>query len=136
VAEQGEWWEEMETLVRAKLQDSDNQMERKFEQKWGNHPRTWDFHLDPGDKVLMRQAIPGKNLQRAVGPLIYLRDKAGGRGAELITAKGKVVVAAKANLRPYRAAMGRPVEPLVQVSMPLGDDLDSESDWEEWMSDE
>jgi hypothetical protein len=45
-----------------------------------------------------------------VGPLIYLRDRTGGRGAELMSAKGKVVVAAKANLRPYRAAMGRAME--------------------------
>ena len=68
--------------------------------------------------------------------MVYLRDKAGGLGAELMSAKGKVIVAAKANLRPYRAAMGRTMEPQIQTNMPLGDDLDSESDLEEWMEDE
>jgi hypothetical protein len=67
--------------------------------------------------------------------LVYLRDKAGGLGAELISAKGKVIVSAKSNLRPYRAAMGRAMEPQMQTNMPLGDDLESESDLEEWMED-
>ena len=53
-----------------------------------------------------------------------------------MSAKGKIIVAAKANLRPYRAAMGRTMEPQIQTNMPLGDDLDSESDLEEWMDDE
>ena len=52
-----------------------------------------------------------------------------------MSAKGKVIVAAKANLRPYRAAMGRAMETQVQTNIPLGDDLDSESDLAEWMSD-
>ena len=43
--------------------------------------------------------------------MVYLRDKTGGLGAELMLAKGKVIVAAKANLRLYRAAMGRTMEP-------------------------
>ena len=68
--------------------------------------------------------------------MVYLRDKTGGLGAELMTARGKVIVAAKANLRPYRAAMGRAMEPQRQINMPLGDDLDSESDLEEWVNDE
>jgi hypothetical protein len=32
--------------------------------------------------------------------------------------------------------MGRTIEPQIQTKMPLGDDLDSESDLEEWMDDE
>jgi hypothetical protein len=53
-----------------------------------------------------------------------------------MSAKGKIIVAAKANLRPYRAAMGKTIEPQIQTNMPLGDDLDSESDISEWMEDE
>lgn len=29
-------------------------MEASYEKKWKNHPRGWDFHLEPGDKVLLR----------------------------------------------------------------------------------
>ena len=52
-----------------------------------------------------------------------------------MSTKGKIIVAAKANLRPYRAAMGKTIEPQIQTNMPLGDDLDSESDMEEWEDD-
>ena len=65
-----------------------------------------------------------------------MRDKTGGQGAELMSAKGKIIVAAKANLRPYRAAMGKTIEHQIQTSMPLGSDLDSESEMSEWMEDE
>ena len=65
-------------MVREKLRNTDLLMEQNYKRKWENHPRTWNFKLEPGEKMLMRQAIPGKNQQRAVGPLIYLRDKVGG----------------------------------------------------------
>ena len=68
----------MEEVIRIKLQKQGGDMEDRFARKWGGHPKTWNFYLDPGDKVLMRQAVPGKNWQRAVGPLVYLRDRVGG----------------------------------------------------------
>jgi hypothetical protein len=52
-----------------------------------------------------------------------------------MTTKGKTIVAAKANLRPYRAELGKTIETHVRSEMPLGDDLDSDSDLDEWMSD-
>ena len=80
--------------------------------------------------------IPGKNLQRAVGPLTYLRDKVGGQGAELLTQKGKLVVAAKANLRPFRAPLGRAIEILSEPQENLEGEVSSDSDSDGEMSDE
>jgi hypothetical protein len=48
-------------MVREKLRNTDLLMEQNYKKKWENHPRTWNFKLEPGEKVLMRQAIPGKN---------------------------------------------------------------------------
>ena len=42
-----------------------------------------------------------------MGPLVYLRDKIGGQGAELMSSTGKVRVVAKVNLLPYQAPMGQ-----------------------------
>ena len=52
----------------------------------------------------------------------------------MLTPKGKVLTAAKANLRPFRAEMGQPVE--IQVDTQLGQELESESDLEDWVSDD
>lgn len=42
-----------------------------------------------------------------------------------MSAKGKVLVAAKANLRPFRAPMGKAVEIRNRADTTLGSDLDS-----------
>ncbi len=79
----------------------------------------------------MKQMIPGKNLQRAVGPLTYLRDKVGGQGAELLTQKGKLIVAAKANLRPFKAPLGRTMEVVSEPLEELEEVISSDSDTDE-----
>lgn len=57
----------------------------------------WDFTLEPGQKVLLRQYIPGKNRLRAVGPLVFLRHMGAG-GAEILGSRGKAIRVALANL--------------------------------------
>ena len=45
-----------------------------------------------------------------------------------------MLTAAKANLRPFRAELGQPVE--VRVDTQIGQELESESDLEDWESDD
>ena len=52
----------------------------------------------------------------------------------MLTHKGKVLTAAKANLRPFRAELGQPVE--VRVDTQMGQELESESDLGDWESDD
>jgi hypothetical protein len=52
----------------------------------------------------------------------------------LLTHKGKILTAAKANLRPFRAELGQPVE--VRVDTEIGQEPESESDTEDWESDD
>lgn len=65
----------------------------------------WDARLSlkPGSKVLLRQYTPGKTLPKCSGPHTFLRTI--GRkshGGELMTAQGKVIRVALANLLPFR----------------------------------
>jgi hypothetical protein len=111
------------------------QAEEQYNARQYKKHATWDFHLDPGDKVLVRQYTPGKNLPKAVGPWVYLGDIGrGGSGAEVLNTKGKVIKVAKANLRPYFAPAGA-----TKCSRGLGDQesaTGSDSDWsiydEDW----
>ncbi len=59
------------------------------------------FELQPGDPVLVREFIPGKNKLKAKGPYTLLQ-KIRGSGAEVISAKGKTKRVAISNLKPYR----------------------------------
>jgi hypothetical protein len=52
----------------------------------------------------------------------------------LLTPKGKVLTAAKANLRPFRAELGQPVE--IKMDTPAEPEIEPESDLEDWLSDD
>jgi hypothetical protein len=75
-------------------------MEQQYENRklaWVSLPRE---PLLPGGQVLMRQFIPGKNLQKSTGPYTFLRYL-GTAGAEILNNKGKAIHVARANLRPF-----------------------------------
>ena len=46
--------------------------------------------LQSGSKVLLRQLVPGKNLQKSTGPYTFLRYM-GTAGAEILNARGKAI---------------------------------------------
>jgi hypothetical protein len=59
--EQAGWWEATEKLIRGELQRLDAKMEESFRKKNDKKGRNWAFELAPGDKVLLKQTIPGKS---------------------------------------------------------------------------
>ena len=59
------------------------------------------FNLLPGDKVLLREYIPGKNKLKAKGQYTLVQVIRGS-GAQVINAKGKIKRVALSNLKPYR----------------------------------
>ncbi len=103
IAEQEHWWEDVEPEVRRRHVEEGRRMEQRYERSQPEAARKFDFMPSPGDKVLLKQLIPGKGLLRATGPYTVLRLVARGKGVEIINNKGRLVVVAKSNLRPFRA---------------------------------
>lgn len=95
-------------------------MEQRYERGQAAAVRRVDFALGPGDKVLLKQLIPGKNLLRATGPYTVLRLVAKGAGVEIINSKGRITVVAKCNLRPFRAPVSETMEVGEELPLPRG----------------
>ncbi len=99
VAEQVSWWEQAQLDLRQKIERGDTQMQENYRAPEAGTKLA--FELQPGDPVLVREFIPGKNKLKARGPYTLLQ-KIRGSGAEVISAKGKTKRVAISNLKPYR----------------------------------
>lgn len=89
--------------MRKRHLEEGRRMEERHQRSQTAAVRRLEFTPAPGDKVLLKQLIPGKGLLRATGPYTVLRLIAKGAGAEIVNSKGRIVRVAKCNLRPFRA---------------------------------
>lgn len=112
VAEQEHWWADIEPRVRLRLQQEGDRVEQRYQASHAAAAKKLIHSYQPGDKVMLKQLIPHKNQLRATGPYVVLRSIARGAGCEIINSKGRVIKAAKCNLRPYLA----PAVDTVQVT--------------------
>jgi hypothetical protein len=127
------WWREAQEALRERLEVADRRMVDEHARQVADGKLV--FNLVPGDAVLVREYIPGKMRLKAVGPYRFLRAIKGS-GAEVMTAKGKIIRAAMANLKPYhppitgeRMVTTRSVTRAREAAM---FDSSSEDEWEEW----
>ena len=75
-------------------------MESQYEGRRSTRVSLPRVPLLPGSKVLMRQFVPGKNLQKSTGPYTFLRYM-GTAGAEILNNKGRAIQVARANISPF-----------------------------------
>ena len=72
------------------------------------------FAFHPGDRVILRQKIPGKLQKKAMGPYSFLRYTGHNQlGAEILDHQGRCQRVALANLLPYQGQepRDRPARP-------------------------
>ena len=73
IAQQVLWWDTMVELVRKRLKAQDVAMVREYAKRADLADQDLRFCFEPGDKVLVRQRVPGKLQTKAMGPYLFLR---------------------------------------------------------------
>jgi hypothetical protein len=99
VGEQLRWWQQAEVELKDRISRGDISMAERYAAS--DEGSKVAFNLQPGDPVLVREFVPGKNKQKARGPMKFVR-RIKDSGAEVTTAKGKLKRVAISNLKPYR----------------------------------
>lgn len=98
IEEQAAWWYQAQGELQRRIEAGDRHMAEQYSRQVAEGKVV--FNLQPGDPVLVREYLPGKMRLKAIGPYKFLRAIRNS-GAEVLTAKGRIIRVAMANLKPY-----------------------------------
>lgn len=106
IDEMAVWWDTALEVVRGRLDTTDATMMKRYQARQDLEELGIWVDLAPGDKVVIRTALPGKMQPRLDGPGTFLRHVgANGLAGEVMMGDGSIRREALANLRLYQAGI-------------------------------
>jgi hypothetical protein len=132
------WWDQTLGVLRGRLAAKDDEMTRRYMARKDLEDMEIWVDLQPGDKVVIRTALPGKMQPRLEGPCTFLRHVGvNGLAGEVLMADGSTRREALTNLRLYQAGVtAEPkVDDMVIWGPTLGEaSMDGESNVDDYLS--